>query len=160
MKLKSLFVMWALLLCLVPTQAATRHLQAKPTPATDSQKLNQLLDDAWQDYLRFNPITATAIGDHRYDDQFANDISDDFRAQEKEIFMKYMRELVTIDRNALVGQDRLSYDTFKFQTQTAFEGYNFRLNLTPINQFSDATSTFAQLASGRSLHPFKTVKNY
>ena len=40
------------------------------------------------------------------------------------------------------------------------ERYKFDENLTPVNQFGDTTSTFAQLASGRSLHPFKTVKNY
>jgi uncharacterized protein (DUF885 family) len=156
MRLKSLVVIFALLLCVIPA----REQQAKPAATTDSARLNQLLENAFADYLRLHPIFATAIGDHRYDDQFANDISEEFRAQEKENYIKYMRELVTIDRNALVGQDRLSYDVFKFQTETAFEGYNFHLNLTPINQFSDATSTFAQLASGRSLHPFKTVKNY
>jgi uncharacterized protein (DUF885 family) len=161
MKLKSLVVLCALFLCLLPTPLRTRAQQTKTaSAATESAKLNQLLENAFADYLRLHPVLATAIGDHRYDDQFTNDISDEFRAQEKEIYLKYLRELGTINRNALVGQDRLSYDTFKLQAETAFEGYNFNINLTPINQFSDATLSFAQLASGQSLHPFKTVKNY
>ncbi len=165
MKLKALIVTFALLLCLLPPIVPTRAQQASASSATaaaatESEKLNQLLENAFADYLRLHPVVATAIGDHRYDDQFPNDISDEFRLQEKEIYIKYLRELATINRNSLVGQDRLSYDTFKLQAETAFEGYNFNINLTPINQFSDTTTSFAQLASGRSLHPFKTVKNY
>lgn len=160
-KPKSLVGLFALFVCLLPTPLPARAQQTQPaSAATDSEKLNQLFENAFADYLRLHPVVATAIGDHRYDDQFPNDISEEFRAQEKEIYVKYLRELGTINRNALVGQDRLSYDTFKLQAETAFEGYNFRINLTPINQFSDTTSSFAQLASGRSLHPFKTVKNY
>jgi uncharacterized protein (DUF885 family) len=156
MKLKSLIVVCSLLLCLIPAQAQ----QTKTSTTTESEKLNKLLETAFENYLRLHPVAATGIGDHRYDDQFPNDISEDFRAQEKALFSKYLAELSTIDRSALVGQDRLSYDVFKFQTETALEGYKFNNYLTPINQFGDTTNTFAQLASGKSLHPFKTVKNY
>jgi uncharacterized protein (DUF885 family) len=156
MKLKSLVVVCSLLLCLVPAQAQ----QTKTATATESAKLNKLLDSAFEEYLRLHPVQATAIGDHRYDDQFPNDISEEFRATEKGLYAKRLSELSTIDRNALVGQDRLSYDVFKMQSETALEGYKFDNYLTPINQFGDTTNTFAQLASGKSLHPFKTVKNY
>ncbi|HEV7475437.1 MAG TPA: DUF885 domain-containing protein [Pyrinomonadaceae bacterium] len=155
MKLKSIVVICSLLFCLLPTQA-----QQTSSAKSESEKLNKLLDNSWEDYLKLNPITATAIGDHRYDDQFPNDISEESRATEKALYAKYLKELTSIERNALVGQDRLSYDTFKLQTENAFERFNFDTQLTPINQFGDTTSTFAQLASGRSLHPFKSVKNY
>lgn len=161
MKLKSLVVTFGLLLCLIPAPAPARAQTATTKSAsTDSDRLNQLLEAAFADYLRLHPVMATAIGDHRYDDQFPTDISEEFRAAEKSVYTKYLSELETINRNALIGQDRLSYDTFKFQTETALEGYKFNDNLTPINQFADTTTFFAQLASGRSLHPFKTVKNY
>jgi uncharacterized protein (DUF885 family) len=155
-KLKSFVVVCSLLLCLIPAQAQ----QSKSSPATESEKLNKLLETAFENYLRLHPVAATGIGDHRYDDQFPNELSDDFRAQENALYSKYLTELSAIDRTALVGQDRLSYDVFKLQSETALEGYKFNSYLTPINQFGDTTSNFAQLASGKSLHPFKTVKNY
>jgi uncharacterized protein (DUF885 family) len=155
MKLKAILVICSLLFCLIPAQA-----RQASSAKSESEKLNKLLENSWEDYLKLNPITATSIGDHRYDDQFPNDISEEYRAHEKAIYAKYLKELMTIDRNALVGQDRLSYDIFKLQGETAVERFNFDTQLTPINQFGDTTSTFAQLASGKSLHPFKTVKNY
>lgn len=160
MKLKSLIVSCALLLCIIPTLPPTHAQQTQTAATTDSAKLNQLFENAFADYLRSHPVVATSIGDHRYDDQFPTDISEEFRAQEKAVFAKYLRELETINRDALVGQDRLSYDTFQLLAETTLEGFQFNGYLTPINQFADTTAFFAQLASGRSLHPFKTVKNY
>jgi hypothetical protein len=89
-KPESLVVIFALLLCVIPARA---QQTTTASAATDSAKLNQLLENAFADYLRLHPIVATAIGDHRYDDQFTNDISDEFRLQEKEIFTKYLRQL-------------------------------------------------------------------
>lgn len=156
MKLKSIVVIFSLLFCLLPARVPGQTKDA----ASESAKLNKLLESAFEDFLKLNPVTATSIGDHRYDDQFPNDISEEYRANQKNLYARYLKELSAIDRNLLAGQDRLSYDTIKFQTEIQLERNKFDGNLTPVNQFGDTTSTFAQLASGRSLHPFKTVKNY
>ena len=36
---------------------------------TESQRLRQLLEDYFEEYLKLAPLFATYIGDHRYDDQ-------------------------------------------------------------------------------------------
>ncbi|MBA2335027.1 MAG: DUF885 family protein, partial [Blastocatellia bacterium] len=106
------------------------------------------------------PIYATQIGDSRYDDRFENDIGEEHRAKAKGVYDRYLKALSGIDRSRVIGKDRLSYDQFKFETEASIEGYKYSDHLVPINQFQDTTSFFAELASGKSLHPFKTVKNY
>src|SRR5690242_9458253 len=61
----------------------------------------------WQ--LKERPTYATAVGDHRYDDRLP-DVSESAIARRKGDLVGFARQLTEIDRNALSGQDRLSYD--------------------------------------------------
>ena len=45
--------------------------QAVPAGAlSESRRLNELVEAYFEDYLRPNPVSATSIGDSRYDDRF------------------------------------------------------------------------------------------
>lgn len=157
MKLKSLLVICSLLLFLFSTVAG----QTKAVSSdSESEKLGKLLENYFEDFLRFNWITAASIGDRRYDDLWLNNIGEEYRTQRRDFNARYLKELSTIDRDRLAGQDRLSYDTLKFQSEIVIEGSKFDDHLTPIHQHDDLTTTFAVFASGKSSHPFKTVKNY
>ena len=126
----------------------------------DSNKLNSLFVQFFEEYLKLNPVLATSIGEHRYDDQYPDDISEEYRAQEKTLYSRYLSEISKFDRNRLTEQDRLSFDVFKFQMQIGLERHKYNSHLTPVNQFGDNTISFAQLGAGKGNHPFKTVKNY
>ncbi len=159
MKLKSVFTMCLLSLALCSTQFAQTN--AASSAVSELEELGKLLENYFEEFLTFSPNTATSIGDHRYDDQWVNNIGDEFRTKNRDFYARYLKELSAIDRNRLAGQDRLSYDLLKYQAETAIEGFKFNpVHLTPIHQHDDLTSTFAQMASGKSTHPFKTVKNY
>jgi uncharacterized protein (DUF885 family) len=131
--------------------------QAAPT---ESEKLAKLLDEYWEESLVLNPITATAIGDPRYNDRFPNSLSREFIAETKAFDERWLSRLKTVDREALAGQDRLSYDILKRDLEEDLEGFRFPGELLPINQFGGVPSFFAQLGSGKSIQPFKTVKDY
>ncbi|MDH3750088.1 MAG: DUF885 domain-containing protein, partial [Gammaproteobacteria bacterium] len=60
----------------------------------------------------------------------------------------------------LSRQDQLSYDMFKLNRELSLEGSRFPGHLQPMNQFGSMVTFFVQLGSGKSLHPFKTVKDY
>ena len=60
----------------------------------------------------------------------------------------------------LTGQDRLSYDIFTLNRESALEEFKFPDRLLPINQFYNFANFFAQLGSGTSAQPFVTVKDY
>jgi uncharacterized protein (DUF885 family) len=59
--------------------------------------------------LRERPTLATALGDHRYDDRLT-DFSEAAIARRKAAVADFARQLRGVDRSALAGQDRVSYD--------------------------------------------------
>ncbi len=136
-----------------------------PPPAADAEvdhsaNLAQLFDNYYEDFLVLSPVTATANGDDRYDDQYANSIGPDHRAAVEALHAGYLAKLEAIDRDALTYQEQLSYDMFKLARDTALEGLQYPSHLMPMNHYRSAMTSFVSLGSGSGLHPFQTVKNY
>ncbi len=122
--------------------------------------LNKLLDNYYEERLQYFPLEATAIADNRYNDTLPVDISDSYREKLKSFYKKYVDEIGKVDTASLTKQERLSYDVFKREMSIQLEGFNFRDNLMPINQFWGMHLSFALLGSGSGNQPFKTVKDY
>jgi len=136
----------------------TQNNNLKQTNA--SAQLAQLFADNFSERLAANPTFATAIGDDRYDDRLANTYTADYRNSQRKNTRKWLQKIKAIDREQLVGQDRLSYDIFLYSLEQSIEGEQFPGELLPISQFFNPANQFAGLGSGKSIHPFKTVKNY
>jgi uncharacterized protein (DUF885 family) len=145
-----------------PEAPATEAPAAAPAaPArSEAQKLDALLAEYWEEYLRLNPVAATAIGDPRYNNLFPNSLAPEFRAQTQAAAEKWLAALRAIDRSKLEGQSRLSYDILAGDLEEELAGRRFPSHLIPIQQFGSVPSFFAVLASGKSLQPFQTVKDY
>jgi uncharacterized protein (DUF885 family) len=142
----------------VPPPVAT---SAAATPASaESVRLQRILDDYFEEYLKLNPILATSIGDPRYNDRYVVSISPAARAADEKLERDYLAHIGTVDRSRLSGQDLVSYDVFKSGREREIEGFRFRDDLIPLNQFYSVPNSFAQLGSGTGLQPFKTVKDY
>ncbi len=149
----------ALLAATLATGCATAH-HAQPTSGPDAGRLAVLLDRYWEDTVVLNPILATMIGDDRYDDQLPNFLAPEYRARMKAHLEKYEQALATFDRARLQGQDRLSYDVLKHDLDDGLEALRFPDWLVPVNQFFSVPNLFALLAAGKSIQPFRTVKDY
>jgi uncharacterized protein (DUF885 family) len=138
----------------------------QPTVAGTSQdldaasELHALFEEYFQRNLEMNPIQATSIGDNRYNDRLANLFSAEYRAASEAMNNEFLARLLEIDRAQLDYQDRLSYDMFRIDREESLEGNRFPGYLQPLNQFYSVMNFFAQLGSGASVHPFKTVKDY
>ncbi|HET6540771.1 MAG TPA: DUF885 family protein, partial [Chryseolinea sp.] len=122
--------------------------------------LDSLLASFYQDYLKFAPLNATIIGDNRYDDKLPNTITAAYRDELKNLYTRYRDELTSFDRNSLTEADKLNYDIILWECDIALESLKFKDYLMPINQFSATHLIVGQMASGRSVHPFKTVRDY
>lgn len=157
MKITAFAVILLLLLSALPTNQSAH---ARLATEMESKKLKEVLDGYFEERLRLFPLEATSVGDHRYDDQLADDISDAHRALQKALYTKYLNEVSKVDRERLDEADRLSYDVIKRDLTTRLDGLRFKDHLMPIRQFWSLPLTFAQLGSGKSNHPFKTVKDY
>ncbi|HEX8278028.1 MAG TPA: DUF885 domain-containing protein, partial [Segetibacter sp.] len=127
---------------------------------SEAKRLNVLVEQYFEDNLKLYPTYATYLGDDRYDNLLENSISQEHINKEKAVYKKYAEMLGKIDRNKLTGQDRLSYDVFKWNMEIGIEGYDFESELMPVNQFFDLSIDFPLLGSGTGYHQFKTVKNY
>jgi uncharacterized protein (DUF885 family) len=125
-----------------------------------SAALAALLDEHFERNLELNPLSATSIGDYRYNDQLAISIGPDHRWAVHKLNQEVLQRLADIDRDQLPSQDQLSYDMFKLLREQSLERQQFPSHLQPVSQYYMYTSGFALLGSGSGLHPFKTVKDY
>ena len=123
-------------------------------------RFNAWLDSAWEETLMRAPILATAIGDPRYNDRIIDITTAAWRADNRRFIQRQLKELAGFDRNALLGQDRLSYDILKRDLKEQLEGERFPDWMQPLNQAFGLPSFLAQMGSGGSIQPFKTTKDY
>ena len=147
---KLIFPLLLVSLCGVLRAAAP----ASPFPA--------LLDNYYEEYVALFPIDTAFSGDNdpRFQAVWPNDISAEYRAKVAAMCDKYLAALAGYDRAALATTDRLSYDTLKWSLTARRELGTYFFHLLPVNQFSSATLTFAQMGSGKSVHPFKTPQDF
>lgn len=132
-----------------------------PSPDYASGQLAGIVDTYFQQNLELNPLTATFIGDHRYDDRLGISISPEHRAKQLKLEQRFLDALVkNVDKTALEGQDLLTYEIFERGRRNAIEGLDYPSHLLPINQFFSVPNLFATLASGSSAHPFNSVDDY
>ncbi len=129
------------------------------SPAAD-ERLNELVETYFEEYLALNPIFATQIGDHRYNDRYPNDIGPEWRERALATERRYLAGLADIDVSALSSQARLTHDVFKSRREIIIEGFRFPQQLLPIDQFNNPAADFAVLGSGSGAHPFATLKDY
>ncbi len=127
---------------------------------TESEKLEVLLGEFWEDFLARSPITATGIGDPRYNDLFPNSLTEEWRIETQAFDEYWLVRISAIDRSKLQGQDRLSYDIVKRDLESNLEGLRYPGYLMPINALFGVPTFLARLGSGAAMQPFKTVKDY
>lgn len=133
----------------------------QPSRGPDSATaVQQLFADYWEENLMRHPLTATFVGDPRYNDRLPNTLSAEYRAQEHAFEQKWLERIGTVDVSRLGAQDRLSVEIFRRGREKALEGERFPEHLLPLNQFYSFSSTLAQLGSGTSAQPFRTVQDY
>ena len=142
--------------CSAEQEPAEPQAEAADPTAT----LHALFDEFFERGLEMNPLRATAIGDYRFNDQYANSIGPEYRAASRAMDEEFLERLLEIDRSQLSRQDMLSYDMFKLNREQSLESERFPGHLQPINQFYSPLNSFVQLGSGTSVHPFNTVKHY
>jgi uncharacterized protein (DUF885 family) len=123
-------------------------------------ELHQLFEEYFERSLELNPLLATFIGDHRYDDRLANDISP-AHIQAQLNHEKHYRDAAAKFRGReLSAADRLSLEILIYDLESSIEGASFPAHLMPINQFSSMPAFMGMLGSGSSAQPFATASDY
>ncbi|TLP77020.1 DUF885 domain-containing protein [Maribacter sp. ACAM166] len=120
-----------------------------------------------------NPIEATKAGYSKYNDTIANYISDDYIFHLKERYTYFLEELDRYDSTTVTAADWMSLRVMKWDCSLKLQGvmnpivtvaspiYDLpSFELMPIFQIQSLHLYVAQLASGASVQPFKTVEDY
>ena len=137
--------------------SAAKTMQVAPSK---SEQLEQMYVDYWEASLKRNPLQATFVGDSRYNDQLPNFFTSEYRDESLAFTRTWLKRFEAIDASNVSGQTRLSHDIMLRSLKLELEGSEFRTDLMPLNQFGNVVGMFAQLGSGTSAQPFKTVQDY
>ena len=133
---------------------------AAPASTDVALRLDALVKEYWQRYLRLNPVSATANGDNRYNDRFENFSADEYIQASRALDQEYLDRVAALDASKLTGQSLLSHEVFLRDRRVALEGHAFPSELLPVDQFYSPVHVFAQMGSGSGFHPFLAVKDY
>src|SRR5438445_2321637 len=118
-------------------------------------QLNQLYDDYWEFNLKEYPLSATYLGDHRYDGLLEDASADAFHrrvAQSK----KYLDRLRSIKKPSS-KPDQLNYELFERELKDNLEAAKFRPYLTPMTQQSGLQIDIPELIT---YHPFGSIQDF
>jgi uncharacterized protein (DUF885 family) len=131
---------------------------------TPSARLMALFAASDADNLKRNPLYGLFRGDTSRADQLGELITDAAFAAEKRAAENELAALAAIDRSALTADEQVSYDTFKWQRETDLAGLSPALLAAtaprPVDHFFGFHNFLAELQSGESAAPFKTLKDY
>lgn len=126
-----------------------------------SANFNSLLENYYEDGLKLNPLSATAAGDNRYNDQFPNTLSEAYRDSLENYYTSYKDSLSNYKDGNLTETEQMSKAILKWETDINLETLKFRNSeFFPIDQMWSVNLNMGQLASGMSSQPFKTVEDY
>lgn len=153
----------ALAACAGTTPAPSTPAAAAPSAASASERARQLdalYADYWQALLQRNPLLATRLGDHRFNDQWPDTYSAQWRQATGEFNRHWLQRALDIGNDGLQGQDLLSWQMFVRDRRQAIAGERFGDWMLPLNQMSSLPAMVVQLGSGQSAQPFATVRDY
>src|SRR5712664_314690 len=130
--------------------------RGKPVSSSDPvTQLNQLYNDYWEFTLKEYPLSATYLGDHRYDG-FLEDASEDAFHRRVAQSKKYLDQLRSIKKPSS-KPDQLNYELFERELEDNLESAKFRPYLTPMTQQSGLQIDIPELVT---YHPFGSLSDF
>ena len=145
-------------------------LMHKDLQMPDNPEFGKVLNDYYEDQLKYFPLAATQNGDNRYNDQLPVDFTDRYFDTLRNFYDGYLSKILVFDRNNLSRNDQVSYDVFVREMQMNREALDLHLSLNPatmpniqyipFNQFEGVPLLLGQMGSGGGIQPFHSVSDY
>jgi uncharacterized protein (DUF885 family) len=133
---------------------------AAAAPAGDpTARLHDLFDRAWRYHLQEDPLFATSVGVHDYDDRLPSQTVADQKRRD-EATRAFLKELQGIDPNRLSAEEQVNYEIFESQLRDDASSYEFREYEIPLNADSGFHSDFSRLADNVPLDTVRDYENY
>ena len=137
------------------------------------KSINQIFEEYYEFKERINPIEASKAGNFKYNNYIANYISDDYQKDLKKKYTYFLNLLAKIDQEKISETGLLSMKVMEWDCKIKLKGLNNELvtiaspiynlpsfELMPLMQVQSLHLYVAQLAAGRSVHPFNSIQDY
>jgi uncharacterized protein (DUF885 family) len=135
-------------------------LAASGAVAQDARDaLHGLFGESWAFQLEEDPLLATRVGEHRYNDRLPSVTVADYE-RGLEARRSFLGRLRAIDRDALAREDRISYDILDRQLQDQITELEYRGYYMPITNRTGFHISFAQLGERVPLRTVQDYENY
>ncbi len=132
----------------------------EPQVLDSGKRLNEMVEQYFDELLPLDPLYATFIGVNRYNNTLAIDISPEHIARRRALEERYLTQAQAVQADVLGSQDRLTLEVFLRERTAMLKRLAFPGHLLPIDQLYSLPSVFAQFGSGTSAQPFATVEDY
>jgi uncharacterized protein (DUF885 family) len=108
-------------------------LPALPADDSAATALHALFNREWDRSMRENPVTASDLGDDRFNDLWPDASMAAVERSHKQD-QQALDDLAKINRAELDQQDQVSYDLFQWHYRDSLDSYRFHEYLFPLNQ--------------------------
>jgi len=136
----------------------------------ENKKFARLLNDYYNDRMKYFPLESTQNGESRYNDQLPVEFTDSYLDTLRMFFGRYRDKTLEFERDKLNAADQVSYDIFIREMNINLEAIDLHIAINvvampnvqymPFNQFEGIPLSLGQMGSGSGIQPFKTVKDY
>lgn len=133
----------------------------------DQTNVNDLFEGYFNEYLTFNPNSATYLGIDGYNDKWANNLDDTYLAEKKAFFQKWKDSLQAVSQETINEKDRNEIEILNYLLERNLEGLRHgiqpgTMSLNhPIHQYHRSTHhEFIKLAKGDGAQPFNSKQDY
>jgi uncharacterized protein (DUF885 family) len=137
---------------------------------SDNKEFGLVLNDYYDDRMRYFPVEATQNGDNRFNDKLPVDFTDNYLDTLHNFYAGYLNKVLVFDRDKFNQNDQISYDILIRELKMDLEGIDLHLAINtvtmpniqymPFNQFEGIPLFLGQMGSGTGIQPFKTVADY
>ena len=122
-------------------------------------QLHALFQEEWNFRMAEDPLFATSVGNHAYDDRLPSVTQKD-QDRRAEYYRGLLTKLTAIDRSTLNAADRVSFDLFRQDIEDNLSEYRFHSYLIPITVDSGFHIEFARLPKQMTLLTVRDYENY
>ena len=122
-------------------------------------ELYQIFEDEWEFRLQEDPLFATSVGVHDFNDRLP-EVNEAAQKRRTRFLEQLLTRLDGIDRSRLAPQDLINLDIFGIQLDSRIASFRYRSHLIPILADSGFHTSFARLPENVPLAAVRDYENY
>ncbi len=127
--------------------------------ADPTRELHQIFEDEWAFRLQEDPLFATSVGVHDFNDRLP-EVNEEAEQRRTDFLEQLLARLDAIDPSRLAFKDQINLDIFRIQLDSRIASSRYRSHLIPILADRGFHTRFARLAENVPLATVRDYENY